>query len=598
MSNRQQFESAAAAVAQWLDASPHVRRVATRRTDESLAWDIDLQGEFPAVPTVRLVLPAAFPLDACRFEVDPHLELKLPHVERGGKLCLGLWSSPDDVAAPVASVLRAMDQLREQFLASLGTPGWAEAEFHNERLTYWSLHCTDPRRSTRVGGRVGRVHFDASGLGDWSYGSVAGYLHAGTKHGRFHRQVISCGDNDSDALARRHGWAHGTVVKGHALVVRLPDTQLWTPSTWPRNVQALSELVSFTTNGEASLDLLFARASNDFKRHKAIHKFTTTYKGHQQPQPGAAPQLFVLLVQESAAYGFQVLPAFGLSARGVSIEPFEVSRMDPDWSLARDHALPQLHARRKKRVLLLGVGALGSPMALLLARAGVGHMTLVDSQLMEAENTSRHALGHRHLGFAKAIELADELRRAIPGIDVTGIRADAVEWIAKHAAPDSFDLVIDCTAERSVRNAIATLRDANFGKTPVIHAWIEPMCSAGHVILSQQEVPWPIEDPTNTRVNASDLSVDETRIDNPACSAGFHPYGAADVTQVAAFAAERVLVALDAPGTTSTVWSWVRSKAFFDALPLAVRTHPIVSETGGVQDIATVTRALADVLGQ
>lgn len=153
--------------------------------------------------------------------------------------------------------------------------------------------------------------------------------------------------------------------------------------------------------------------------------------------------------------------------------------------------------------------------------------------------------------------------------------------MAKYAAPGQFDLVLDCTAERGVRNAVTLLRDIHFGKTPVTHAWLEPLCSAGHVVLSQPDVPWPIEDPANDLVNASDLSIDETRVENPACSAGFHPYGAADVTQVAAFVGERVLSALDAPDAPSTVWSWVRAQAFFDALPMAVKTRPIVPQIGG-----------------
>lgn len=109
-------------------------------------------------------------------------------------------------------------------------------------------------------------------------------------------------------------------------------------------------------------------------------------------------------------------------------------------------------------------------------------------------------------------------------------------------------------------------------------------------------MPWPIEDPVNDRVNASDLSVDETRVSNPACSAGFHPYGAADVTQVAAFAVERILTAVDEPSTPSTVWSWVRSQAFFDELPMAVATRPIVPQAGGKMDSATVTRSLRELL--
>lgn len=596
LSNRQDFETAAAAIAQWFDGREHVRREQTERDDGSRSWVIDLPGDFPPVAWVRLVLPGGFPVEPCRFEVDAQLELKLPHVERGGKLCLGIEARPGDLAAPQAAVLRGMGQLRTEFLDRLQQPDWSEAEFHKERLTYWSLHCTDTRRPTRVDGRLGRVYLDMTGLGTWAYGSAAGYLHPGTKSGRFYRQVVACGTNDPDAIARRHGWAQGTVVKGQAVIVRLPEDRPWTPTTWPANSKQLDDLLMATTAGEASLTGLLQRAQSDFKKYRGTHKFTTTATGRQVPRPHAAPQLFVLFVQSSAVYGYQVLPAFGPTLRGVTIQPFEVQRMDPDWSLARDHDLGQLQARRSKRVLLIGTGSLGSVVALLLARAGLGSMVLLDSQLMEAENTSRHVLGLQHAGHAKAPELADEIRRAVPGIDVKGVRTDAVSWLTKLKPDESFDLVVDCSAERSVRQALTLLRGAKLGQTPVMHAWLEPMCSAAHVVLSQADVPWPIEDPVNDRVNASDLSVDETRVSNPACSAGFHPYGAADVTQVAAFAVERILTAVDEPSTPSTVWSWVRSQAFFDVLPMAVATRPIVPQAGGKMDSATVTRSLRELL--
>ena len=125
MSNRQVFETAASAVEQWLEGKEHLRRVPARAAEGGLAWDIDLQGEFAPVSSVRLVLPAEFPLEPCRFEVDAQLELKLPHVERGGKLCLGLWASPSDLEAPIAAVLRAMETLQDDFLAKLQQPDWA-----------------------------------------------------------------------------------------------------------------------------------------------------------------------------------------------------------------------------------------------------------------------------------------------------------------------------------------------------------------------------------------------------------------------------------------------------------------------------------------
>jgi len=46
----------------------------------------------------------------------------------------------------------------------------------------------------------------------------------------------------------------------------------------------------------------------------------------------------------------------------------------------------------------------------------------------------------------------------------------------------------------------------------------------------------------------------------------------------------------------STVWSSVRTRAFFDSLGLPITTQPIVPTTGGPRDGVMLTRLLEEVL--
>lgn len=566
------------------------------RVGNGVAWDIDLQNERLPVTAVRLVLPPDFPASPCEFFVSRDTFLRIPHVESDGRLCLGIESIPNDYDDPVSAVLRAVALLESKLLVPAASPDWVEEQFHAERASYWGQYCLRRRKECDHRPVPARVYANLDGLGAWSQGSIAAYVPGASKHRRLSLEVITHKDTDPHELAARHGWVDGTVVKGDALLVRLPTDMSWTPTTWPTTYADLDSLVARVTENEVSvstwLNKVGVRDDNPppFKGSKKARR-----KQPREAPPGQRP-LAVVLEHGGVLFGFQVYAPSVLLATNPSIEPLHMSRVDPDWALARDHGVQVMHSRRACRVLLIGAGSLGSPVARLLARAGVGYIDIVDSQLMEPENTSRHELGLQHAGRGKALALAAELEEAVPGLRVKGFVAEASTWALKNCQPGMYDLVVECTAESSVRSFISQARAGLFGATPVVHAWTEPLCSAAHAVLAQTQVPWPANDPADDLVNASDLSAAETRISVPACAGGFHPYGAADITQVAAFVVERLLAVIDQPSMPSTVWSWVRARAYFEALGRPVQVRAIVPTSGSAFDTATTSRLLSDVL--
>ena len=54
----------------------------------------------------------------------------------------------------------------------------------------------------------------------------------------------------------------------------------------------------------------------------------------------------------------------------------------------------------ESRVLVIGLGGLGSPVALYLAAAGVGHLVLVDDDIVELTNLQRQIV-HRQTTIGK-----------------------------------------------------------------------------------------------------------------------------------------------------------------------------------------------------
>ncbi len=94
------------------------------------------------------------------------------------------------------------------------------------------------------------------------------------------------------------------------------------------------------------------------------------------------------------------------------------------------------------RVLLLGVGGLGSNVLQNLAGLGIGHLTLVDRDLVEPRNFARQFVYRRSdIGRPKVERAAEWVREFDPGIEVeTLVRditcADDVAALIDHTSPD------------------------------------------------------------------------------------------------------------------------------------------------------------------
>jgi molybdopterin/thiamine biosynthesis adenylyltransferase len=119
----------------------------------------------------------------------------------------------------------------------------------------------------------------------------------------------------------------------------------------------------------------------------------------------------------------------------------------PGWSEAAQAAL------REASVLVIGAGALGSPVAAYLAGAGVGRLGIADGA-----DVALGALHRQHLhftpdaGIPKATSAAAKLRFLNPGVVVEPYQVDfadanAAGLVAGH------DLVVDCTGAAPVRYA-------------------------------------------------------------------------------------------------------------------------------------------------
>ncbi|MEO6973709.1 MAG: molybdopterin-synthase adenylyltransferase MoeB [Rhodoferax sp.] len=104
--------------------------------------------------------------------------------------------------------------------------------------------------------------------------------------------------------------------------------------------------------------------------------------------------------------------------------------------------------------LIIGAGGLGSPVALYLASAGVGHITLVDDDTVDLTNLQRQ-IAHTtaRIGMAKVDSAMQSILAINPAVIVTPVQARADAALLSELVACA-DVVLDCCDNFATRHAV------------------------------------------------------------------------------------------------------------------------------------------------
>ncbi len=126
---------------------------------------------------------------------------------------------------------------------------------------------------------------------------------------------------------------------------------------------------------------------------------------------------------------------------------------------SRQILLPQIDIEGQQRllnsrVLVVGVGGLGSPVALYLAAAGVGQLLLADPDQVDLSNLQRQVIHHAaDIGRDKVASAAERVAAINPQIDCRPLPS-ALAGAALQQAVAEVDLVLDCSDNFATRHAV------------------------------------------------------------------------------------------------------------------------------------------------
>lgn len=147
---------------------------------------------------------------------------------------------------------------------------------------------------------------------------------------------------------------------------------------------------------------------------------------------------------------------------------YQIAFLSTDWGgpSALIRRAPALKALHDKSVFMIGLGSIGSPMAMQLARAGVKNLDLLDCDSLQVGNTIRWALGWEYAAAHKATAMADHIAAHYPytqakphDMYIGGPNAvgDASDYERLRCLAESSDLIVDASANHRVSHFLSDL---------------------------------------------------------------------------------------------------------------------------------------------
>lgn len=492
---------------------------------------------------LRLLIPDSFPFAPPRVGIWPKRDiLSWPHLEECGLLCLlsnNQGVSPERPGEVVVYMLMEAIKLVKENLNEID-----ETSFRDEFISYWGKWAKDGQRI------VSLVPPDNVSKVIWAI-----------DHKNF--TIVS------DESVSLRNWCE-TVFKckfEKNSIYKMPYIwleQFPIPSEYPTTI---SELNTIIKRSDAATNLLDA-----FTVSKAIIRPIKILFGSSNSNGSAFGGLNISHIKKfdrSSQSGQRKRRRKAIPIHSkitTQIEGIRVVRCDPKWVHGRDQNM-HIDDLQTRRVLILGVGSLGSGVAQLLAKSGVGQITLIDPDFIASENVGRHELGIQALwdekgaGVNKATALANQLTAQFPHAKIFGV-SENWQTIKIEDLFDA-DLIVSTIGEWSAEAELNNLISKYPTPPPIVFGWTEPYAIAGHGVLIMPHegcLRCIVNEMGIPKIPVAEIPMENVLRPIPACGGHFQPYGAVELSYIQSLVAELCLSVLIGAVKSSQIYSWIGSQ--------------------------------------
>lgn len=157
-----------------------------------------------------------------------------------------------------------------------------------------------------------------------------------------------------------------------------------------------------------------------FEAPAHFKRVLSTRLSKTQQEAVMSQQTEVLVVGPKAAHLAKVMEESGV--RRIDARPVVEGTLDQAIFARTEGLMPARPGLAERLVVMVGLGSLGSHIALALARAGVQNFHLYDPDVLVPENLSRH-IGYLHdVGRPKVDVVADQIRACQPAAEVIPVQ--------------------------------------------------------------------------------------------------------------------------------------------------------------------------------
>lgn len=190
--------------------------------------------------------------------------------------------------------------------------------------------------------------------------------------------------------------------------------------------------------------------------------------------------------------------------------------------------------RRLESATIVGCGSVGSELAVELSSMGTSQFLLIDNEDLSTDNIARHVCGYDFVGLNKAHAMKFFLQHANPNIKCEAFVNSAFQEVIQQVERiNQTQCVFVAVGDIAIEAFILKLAEDGKINCPLIIAWVEPRCYAGHLIYITKP-----KGALDALIDPATLTYRNTVIQEnsfvkhvPGCSTGYIPYSGLDVKQ-------------------------------------------------------------------